>query len=86
MLQNIHGLLFAVVFSFGAVSLYYMNKIAEGSKNVLKDNYKSLEYSGKMRKILDVNSLPLSKISANQFSIELKKETTSQKKVRGEAV
>ena len=74
MLQNIHGLLFAVVLSFGGVSLYYMNKIAQSSKNILKDNFKSLEYSGKIRKILDENSLPLSKISANQFSIELKKE------------
>ena len=68
------GLLFAVVLSFGGFSFYYMNKIAQSSKNILKDNYESLNYSSKMRRILDDNPLPLSKILANQFRIELKKE------------
>ncbi|SMC56728.1 MCP four helix bundle domain-containing protein [Pedobacter nyackensis] len=47
------GLLFIIVLSFGGVSLYYMNKMASSSKNILKDNYESLNYLGKMRKILD---------------------------------
>ncbi|WP_316839212.1 MCP four helix bundle domain-containing protein [Pedobacter gandavensis] len=71
------GVLFAVVLSFGGISLYYMNKIASSSKNILKDNYESLSYLGKMRKVLDENALPLSKVSADQFSLELKKESNN---------
>lgn len=71
------GLLFLIVFSFGGISLYYMKKIGQSSKNILKDNYESLNYSGKMRKILDDNSLPFSKKMVNQFSVELKKEQSN---------
>ncbi|MCX2449668.1 MCP four helix bundle domain-containing protein [Pedobacter sp. PLR] len=68
------AVLFAVVLSFGGISLYYMNKIASGSKNILKDNYESLNYLGKMRKVLDENVLPLSSVPASQFRLELEKE------------
>ncbi|WP_316752973.1 MCP four helix bundle domain-containing protein [Pedobacter gandavensis] len=68
------ALLFLVVLSFGGVSLYIMNRIASSSKSIIKDNYESLSYLRVMRKILDDNALPLSKISANQFSVELEKE------------
>lgn len=81
------GILFIVVFTFGGVSLYYMDKIAESSKNILKDNYESLNYSRKMRKILDENILPLSKAAGDQFSVELEKERNNvTEKGEGEAV
>lgn len=81
------GLLFLVVLSFGGVSLYYMNKIASSSKGVLKDNYESLNYLSKMRKILDENALPLTSVSSASFSQELEKERNNvTEKGEGEAV
>lgn len=68
------GLLFTAVLCFGGISLYYMNKIASSSKNILNDNYESLSYLGKMRAILDENELPLTELSVDQFSLELQKE------------
>lgn len=68
------GLLFVVVLSFGGVSLYYMNKIASNSKGVLRDNFESLGYLSKMRKLLDEDPLPLSKVTADHFNVELAKE------------
>lgn len=71
------GLLFAVVLSFGGISFYYMNKIAQSSTNILKDNYESLSYASKMRKILDENPLPLTPVLADQFSVVLNKEQSN---------
>ncbi|WP_316815137.1 MCP four helix bundle domain-containing protein [Pedobacter nyackensis] len=68
------GLLFTIVLIFGGVSLYFMNRMASSSKSILKDNYESLSYLGKMRKVLDDSALPLSSVSAKQFSLELEKE------------
>ncbi|MEJ2901451.1 ATP-binding protein [Pedobacter panaciterrae] len=68
------GFLFVVVIFFGAISLYYMNKISVSSKVILKDNYESLNFSGEMRKILDESVIPLSQKEAEQFGIHLAKE------------
>jgi len=68
------GFLFVVVIFFGAISLYYMNKISVSSKVILKDNYESLNFSGEMRKILDEGVIPLSQKEAEQFGIHLAKE------------
>jgi len=81
------GLLFTIVLAFGGISLYFMNKMASSSKSILKDNYESLAYLGKMRKILDDNVLPLSLESSNQFSHELEKERKNiTEEGEGEAV
>ena len=55
------GFLFVVVLLFGSISLYYMNKISESSKVILKDNYKTLSYTRDMREVLDQRDLPLTK-------------------------
>ncbi|WP_048904437.1 ATP-binding protein [Pedobacter sp. V48] len=68
------GFLFVVVIFFGAISLYYMNKISVSSKVILKDNYESLNFSGEMRKILDESVIPLSQKEAQQFGVHLAKE------------
>ena len=52
------------------MSMYFMDQISESAKVVLKDNYKSLKFSGRMRAILEDNTLPL--------SVEMKKEFNSQ--------
>lgn len=68
------GFLFVVVIFFGAISLYYMNRIAVNSKIILKDNYESLSFSRAMRTILDDHSLPLSKAVSEQFNEQLSLE------------
>jgi len=68
------GFLFIIVLSFGALSLYYMNKISVSSKVILKDNYESLNYSREMRAILDDYPLPFSKNLSSKFNNQLSKE------------
>lgn len=68
------GFLFAVVLFFGVLSLFYINEISKSSEIVLKDNYESLRYTRDMRKILDTQSLPLSKKALAAFEAQLKKE------------
>jgi len=65
------GFLFLVVLIFGGISMYFMNKISASSKVVLKDNYKSLKYSGKMRQILEEHQVPLNPAAAREFSAQL---------------
>ena len=65
------GFLFVVVLLFGAVSLYYMNRISDSSKVILKDNYKSLNFTGKMRTILEDYTIPLSNQAIAQFETQL---------------
>ncbi|WP_214225401.1 ATP-binding protein [Pedobacter sp. B4-66] len=68
------GFLFVVVLFFGAISLYYMNKISVSSKVILKDNYETLSFTRQMRAILDVNNLPLPANVSAQFAGLLEQE------------
>lgn len=68
------GFLFLVVLLFGAISLYYMNKISISSKVILKDNYKSLRLTSSMRAILEDHTLPLSSNLKREFSALLEQE------------
>ncbi len=81
------GFLFVVVIFFGAISLYYMNRISVSSRVILKDNYESLRYARGMRAVLDEAELPLSKASAGKFAAELHKEAHNvTEKGEGQAV
>lgn len=81
------GFLFVVVIFFGAISLYYMNKISVSSKVILKDNYESLRYAREMRTILDDNELPLSKAANDNLAVQLMKENSNvTEKGEGDAV
>jgi len=71
------GFLFLVILFFGAISLYYMNRISISSKVILKDNYKSLRLSGSMRAILDDQTLPLSAGSKREFLALLEQERSN---------
>lgn len=53
------GFLFAIVMAFGAMGIYYINRISESSKVILKDNYETLRYTRAMEEILNKNSIPL---------------------------
>jgi len=65
------GFLFVVILFFGGISLYYMNEISLRSKVILKDNYETLNYTSKMRSILDENVLPLPERAKSQFDKQL---------------
>ena len=81
------GFLFVVVIFFGAISLYYMNKISVSSKVILKDNYESLSYTREMRAILDDSELPLSKAASDKLADQLMKENSNvTEKGEGDAV
>ncbi|MBC7418382.1 MAG: HAMP domain-containing protein [Pedobacter sp.] len=68
------GFLFVVVLSFGALSLYYMNKISASSKVILKDNYESLKYNREMLAIIDDEPLPLAAGVAKKLNAQLLEE------------
>jgi NtrC-family two-component system sensor histidine kinase KinB len=68
------GFLFVVILFFGGISLYYMNEISIRSKVILKDNYETLNYTSKMRSILDGNVLPLPAAASLQFDKQLELE------------
>ncbi|WP_442591326.1 ATP-binding protein [Pedobacter sp. AW31-3R] len=71
------GFLFLVVLFFGFISLYYMNQISVSAKVILKDNYKTLNYTREMRRMLDENELPLSKTLTAHFRDLLQKENSN---------
>lgn len=53
------GFLFIIIMAFGAMGIYYVNRISESSKVILKDNYETLRYTRAMEEILNENNLPL---------------------------
>lgn len=65
------GFLFVIVIFFGAISLYYMNKISVSSKVILKDNYESLKYAREMRTLLDDHEIPLQKNAKAKLAAQL---------------
>ncbi len=68
------GFLFVVVLFFGAISLYYIQEIANSANVVLKNNYETLSYTREMRTLLDENNLPLTPGVAKQFNQQLVNE------------
>jgi NtrC-family two-component system sensor histidine kinase KinB len=68
------GFLFVVILFFGGISLYYMNEISIRSKVILKDNYETLNFTSKMRGVLDENTLPLSTKAIDEFNAQLRLE------------
>ncbi|NQX41058.1 Signal transduction histidine kinase [Pedobacter steynii] len=81
------GFLFVVVIFFGAISLFYMNKISLSSKVILKDNYETLNYTSNMRAVLDEHQLPFSAAAKKDFEnyLELEGKNVTEKG-EGEAV
>lgn len=65
------GFLFVVILFFGGISLYYMNEISIRSKVILKDNYETLNFTSKMRSILDEHPLPLPDQARELFNRQL---------------
>ncbi|RZL45795.1 MAG: HAMP domain-containing protein [Pedobacter sp.] len=68
------GFLFLVIIGFGGISLYHINEIANRSKVILKDNYKSLTYVNDMRSALDSENGEININNTVQFEKTLKLE------------
>jgi NtrC-family two-component system sensor histidine kinase KinB len=75
------GFLFLVIIGFGGISLYHINEIANRSKVILKDNYKSLTYVNDMRSALDKENGEINAKNALQFekTLELEENNITEK-------
>ncbi|MFN0293824.1 sensor histidine kinase [Pedobacter helvus] len=67
------GFLFVILLSFGAISLYQINRISESTVLILKDNNHSLQYAKEMRLLIDGDSLQQA-TSISRFKDLLEKE------------
>jgi len=68
------GFLFLMLISFGAISLYQINRISESTALILKDNNHSLAYAKGMRLLLDRDSLKSKTSQANFISLLAKEK------------
>ncbi|MXV50516.1 PAS domain-containing protein [Pedobacter sp. HMF7647] len=68
------GFLFVVVVFFGLLCGFYIYRISNDSKVILKDNYETLGFTREMRAVLDDQTLPLSRGAAERFNENLTKE------------
>jgi signal transduction histidine kinase/HAMP domain-containing protein len=68
------GFLFVMVLFFGSISLFYLNEISGSAKVILKDNYKTLKFTGAMRTLLDEHDLPLTPVVRQDFEQQLQGE------------
>lgn len=68
------GFLFIVIMAFGAMGIYYINRISESSKVILKDNYETLRYTHAMEETLNENRLPLKGEALSVFMKNLSAE------------
>ncbi|MFA6277882.1 MAG: ATP-binding protein [Pedobacter sp.] len=66
--------LFLIIISFGGISMYQINRIADHAKVVLKDNYKSLVYVNEMRIVLDEQNEKISNVNSAKFEKALRLE------------
>ncbi len=63
--------LFLVVILFGAICLFYLNRISQSARVILDDNYQSLRFTSQMRRVLDEARFPLSAAAAATFEKNL---------------
>jgi len=64
--------LFLVIFTFGVLSIYYINRLSDDSKSVLKNNHESLVYGNNMMKALE--DIPFKKEAITTFDRNLQKQ------------
>lgn len=68
------GFVFIVVLFFGAISIFFINRLSNSSKVILKNNYQTLSFARGMRSILDESKLPLSEAAKTAFNAQLVKQ------------
>lgn len=71
------GLLFAMILLLASLSIFYINKLSNDTKNILVANYNTLDYSRKMQMALDNNiQLPENQqLFANNLALQQKNIT-----------
>ena len=66
--------LFIVILILSVLGIYFINRIAQGSKGTIKDNYRSIEYATMMTKYLDeIYQLKAQEYLAAQNKIDISK-------------
>ncbi|HTK17923.1 MAG TPA: HAMP domain-containing protein [Mucilaginibacter sp.] len=68
------GLIFITNLLAGSLSIYYIERLSEGAKVVLKNNYESLTFARDMRTTLDDNAIPLNGTAKAAFDHSLVKQ------------
>lgn len=68
------GLIFIVVLFFGVISIYFISRLSNSSKVILKNNYETLTFTRGMRAVLDDNKLPLTDAAKTAFNTQLLKQ------------
>jgi NtrC-family two-component system sensor histidine kinase KinB len=68
------GLIFITNLLAGSLSIYYIERLSEGAKVVLKNNYESLAFARDMRTVLDDNAVPLNGTAKTAFDQSLVKQ------------
>jgi two-component system, NtrC family, sensor histidine kinase KinB len=69
--------LFALLILVGAVSFYYLNRLSNDSKGIVKDNYETLNYSMDMLKELDALAGKDSAIAFKNFEKNLRMQESN---------
>jgi len=65
------GLIFIFVLFFGVISIYFISRLSDSSKVILKNNYETLSFTREMRTVLDDHKLPLSNAAITAFNTQL---------------
>jgi NtrC-family two-component system sensor histidine kinase KinB len=68
------SLIFISILFAGALSVFFLNRLSESSKVILKNNYETLSFAREMRTVLDENNLPLSDAAKSAFDQQLVKQ------------
>lgn len=68
------GFVFIVVLFFGATSIFFISRLSNSSKVILKNNYETLSFTRAMRTVLDENKLPLNDGAKAAFNSQLIKQ------------
>ena len=71
------GLLFMIIVLLGVLAISYIDKLADDTKNILSDNYNSLDYAKGMLYALD--NLETDREALNIFMENLENQRTSRK-------
>lgn len=80
------GFLFIILLSFGAISLYQINRISESTALILKDNNHSLQYAKEMRVLIDRDSLKQTKAITAFRTVLAKEQQNITEEGEGKAV
>lgn len=68
------GLIFITNLLAGSLSIYYIERLSEGARVVLKNNYETLTFAREMRTVLDDNTIPLNDGAKTAFDQSLVKQ------------